>query len=152
MYQLEEIEKLASHCLNCKVKPCSNKGCPLNNNIPEFINFVKNKDYKNAYKTLSQTTVLPGVCGLICPHQKQCQSACVRRFKGEPVHIGSLEAFVFEKAQEEGCSLKDCVSIRKLKNFKKVAIIGGGPAGLTAAAFLKIAGLDVTIYEKYGYR
>ena len=151
MYQLEEIEKLASHCLNCKVKPCSNKGCPLNNNIPEFINFVKNKDYKNAYKTLSQTTVLPGVCGLICPHQKQCQSACVRGFKGEPVHIGSLEAFVFEKAQEEGCSLKDCVSIRKLKNFKKVAIIGGGPAGLTAAAFLKIAGLDVTIYEKYNY-
>ena len=95
MYQLEEIEKNAEYCLNCKMKPCSNKGCPLNNNIPEFISFVKNKDYKNAYKTLCQTTVLPGVCGLICPHQKQCQSACVRGIKGEPVQIGILESFVF---------------------------------------------------------
>lgn len=151
MYQLEEIEKNAEYCLNCKMKPCSNKGCPLNNNIPEFISFVKNKDYKNAYKTLCQTTVLPGVCGLICPHQKQCQSACVRGIKGEPVQIGILESFVFEKAQEEGYCLKDFVDIKALENPKRVAIIGGGPAGLTASAFLKIAGLDVTIFEKYDY-
>lgn len=151
MYQLEEIEKNAEYCLNCKMKPCSNKGCPLNNNIPEFISFVKNKDYKNAYKTLCQTTVLPGVCGLICPHQKQCQSACVRGIKGEPVQIGILESFVFEKAQEEGYCLKDFVDIKALENPKQVAIIGGGPAGLTASAFLKIAGLDVTIFEKYDY-
>ena len=151
MYQLEEIEKKASYCLNCKIKPCSNKGCPLNNNIPEFISFVKDKDYKNAYKTLSRTTVLPGVCGLICPHQKQCQSACVRGIKGAPVQIGDLEAFVFEKAQEEGYSLKDFVDIKTLEHPRQIAIIGGGPAGLTAAAFLKIAGLDVTIFEKYDY-
>lgn len=151
MYQLEEIEKNAEYCLNCKMKPCSNKGCPLNNNIPEFISFVKNKDYKNAYKTLCQTTVLPGVCGLICPHQKQCQSACVRGSKGDPVQIGILESFVFEKAQEEGYCLKDFVDIKALENPKRVAIIGGGPAGLTASAFLKIAGLDVTIFEKYDY-
>lgn len=151
MYQLEEIEKKASYCLNCKMKPCSNKGCPLNNNIPEFISFVKNKDYKKAYITLSQTTVLPGVCGLICPHQKQCQSACVRGIKGVPVQIGDLESFVFEKAQEEGYSLKDFVDIKSLEHPKQVAIIGGGPAGLTAAAFLRIAGLDVTIFEKYDY-
>ena len=151
MYQLEEIEKNAEYCLNCKMKPCSNKGCPLNNNIPEFISFVKNKDYKNAYKTLCQTTVLPGVCGLICPHQKQCQSACVRGSKGDPVQIGILESFVFEKAQEEGYCLKDFVDIKALENPKQVAIIGGGPAGLTASAFLKIAGLDVTIFEKYDY-
>lgn len=151
MYQLEEIEKKASYCLNCKMKPCSNKGCPLNNNIPEFISFVKNKDYKKAYITLSQTTVLPGVCGLICPHQKQCQSACIRGIKGVPVQIGDLESFVFEKAQEEGYSLKDFVDIKSLEHPKQVAIIGGGPAGLTAAAFLRIAGLDVTIFEKYDY-
>lgn len=151
MYQLEEIEKKASYCLNCKMKPCSNKGCPLNNNIPEFISFVKNKDYKKAYITLSQTTVLPGVCGLICPHQKQCQSACVRGIKGVSVQIGDLESFVFEKAQEEGYSLKDFVDIKSLEHPKQVAIIGGGPAGLTAAAFLRIAGLDVTIFEKYDY-
>lgn len=151
MYQLEEIEKKASYCLNCKIKPCSNKGCPLNNNIPEFISFVKNRDYKNAYKTLCKTTVLPGVCGLICPHQKQCQSACVRGIKGSPVQIGNLESFVFEKAQEEGYSLKDFVDIKALEHPKQVAIIGGGPAGLTAAAFLRIAGLDVTIFEKYDY-
>ncbi len=151
MYQLEEIEKKASYCLNCKMKPCSNKGCPLNNNIPEFISFVKNRDYKNAYKTLCKTTVLPGVCGLICPHQKQCQSACVRGIKGSPVQIGTLESFVFEKSQEEGYCLKDFVDIKTLENPKRVAIIGGGPAGLTAAAFLRVAGLDVTIFEKYDY-
>lgn len=151
MYQLEEIEKKASYCLNCKIKPCSNKGCPLNNNIPEFISFVKNRDYKNAYKALCKTTVLPGVCGLICPHQKQCQSACVRGIKGSPVQIGTLESFVFEKSQEEGYCLKDFVDIKTLENPKRVAIIGGGPAGLTAAAFLRVAGLDVTIFEKYDY-
>lgn len=112
---------------------------------------MKNKDYKKAYITLSQTTVLPGVCGLICPHQKQCQSACVRGIKGVPVQIGDLESFVFEKAQEEGYSLKDFVDIKSLEHPKQVAIIGGGPAGLTAAAFLRIAGLDVTIFEKYDY-
>ena len=123
-----------------KAEYCSNKGCPLQNDIPEFIKNVKEKNYKEAYKILCKTTVLPGICGRICPHTKQCQGACVRGIKAEPVSIGELEAFVFDKAMEENMTLKkaweEMGMINKEKEGKKVAVIGGGPAGLTAAAFL----------------
>jgi glutamate synthase (NADPH/NADH) small chain len=154
--KIEEIKEKANYCLNCKVKPCSNKGCPLNNNIPEFIKDIKEENYKEAYKILSQTTVLPGICGNICPHKKQCQGSCIRGIKGEAVSIGDLEAFVFKKAMLENYKLLDCwkeemSQNNKLAMNKKVAIIGGGPAGLTCSAFLAKAGIKVTIYEKYNY-
>ena len=82
---MEKINEKASYCLNCKVKPCSLKGCPLGNAIPDFIAQVKEENYEEAYKILSETTVLPGVCGRICPHKKQCQGSCIRGIKGEPV-------------------------------------------------------------------
>ncbi len=152
MESIDEINKKAQYCLNCKIKPCSNKGCPLGNNIPDFINAIKNEDYKKAYQILSLTTVLPGVCGRICPHKKQCQGSCVRGIKGNPVSIGDLEAFVFDMAVKNKINLSD-VFLDKEKNMqqKKVAVIGGGPAGLTCAAFLAKKGVDVTIYEKYNY-
>ena len=150
---MKEIEEKINYCLNCKVKPCSVKGCPLNNNIPEFIKAVKEEKYKEAYQILSETTVLPGVCGKICPHMKQCQGSCVRGIKGEPVSIGDIESFIFQKAIEQGYKLKDVIEKEKnseLEN-KKVAIVGGGPAGLTCSAFLAKSGVAVTIYEKYNY-
>ena len=150
---MKEIEEKVNYCLNCKIKPCSAKGCPLNNNIPEFIKEVKEEKYKEAYKILSETTVLPGVCGKICPHMKQCQGSCVRGIKGEPVSIGEIENFIFQKAIEQGYSLKDVIEKQEnpeLKN-KKVAIVGGGAAGLTCAAFLAKDEVNVTIYEKYDY-
>ena len=163
---MEEIKEKANYCLNCKIKPCSLKGCPLENNIPDFIKAVKEENYKQAYKILSKTTVLPGICGKICPHMKQCQGSCVRGIKGNPVSIGDIENFIFEQAVKEGYTLKDEMQSKKevpqtseiqetsnnenLKN-KKVAIIGGGPAGLTCAAFLAKDGVNVTIYEKYNY-
>lgn len=152
MESIDEINKKAQYCLNCKIKPCSNKGCPLGNNIPDFINAIKNEDYKKAYQILSLTTVLPGVCGRICPHKKQCQGSCVRGIKGTPVSIGDLEAFVFDMAVKNKINLSD-VFLDKEKNMqqKKVAVIGGGPAGLTCAAFLAKKGVNVTIYEKYNY-
>ena len=125
----------------------------MNNNIPDFIKEIKEENYKEAYKILCQTTVLPGVCGRICPHMKQCQGSCVRGIKGEPVNIGDLEAFVFDKAIEENLKFKDYMPQKineKLKS-KKVAIIGGGPAGLTCSAFLAKEGIQVTIFEKYNY-
>ncbi len=146
----EEIEEKANYCLNCKVKPCSLKGCPLNNNIPDFIQALKKQEYFEAYKILSETTILPGVCGRICPHEKQCQGACVRGIKGKTVSIGELEAYTFDKAHELGYHLADCYE-KKQKRDKKVAIIGGGPAGLTCATFLAKEGIQVTIYEKYDY-
>ena len=152
---MENIMEKANYCLSCKIKPCSVKGCPLNNNIPEFIKCIKEKNYKEAYKILSETTVLPGVCGRICPHTKQCQGSCIRGIKGNPVSIGELEAFTYDMATEEGMTLLDCykdeIEQNKLNNNKKVAIIGGGPAGLTCSAFLAKAGFKVTIYEKYDY-
>ena len=153
---MEGIKEKADYCLNCKVKPCSNKGCPLHNEIPDFIKEVKEGNLDKAYEILCNTTVLQGVCGRICPHQKQCQGSCVRGIKGEPVAIGDLEAFVFDKAMEQGNSLskvwnKEIEGNKGALNNKRVAVIGAGPAGLTAAAFLAKEGIEVTIYEKYDY-
>ena len=142
----KEIESKINMCLNCKMKPCSLKGCPLNNNIPDFIRAIKEEKYEKAYEILTETTVLPSICGRICPHFKQCMGSCVRGIRGKPVEIGALEAFVGDMA------IKNNYKIKKQKlNHKKIAIIGGGPAGLTAAAFLAKNGNNVTIYEKYNY-
>jgi glutamate synthase (NADPH/NADH) small chain len=152
---MKEIKKSANLCLNCKVKPCSIKGCPLGNNIPEFIKQIKEENYRKAYEILSETTVLQGVCGRICPHKKQCQGSCVRGIKGEPVSIGDMEAFIFDEFADEKDSLLKCYEDEMKKNNvsrkKRVAVIGGGPAGLTASSFLARNGIDVTIYEKYDY-
>ena len=165
---MEEINEKANYCLNCKVKPCSLKGCPLGNQIPNFIAQIKEGNYEEAYRILSETTVLPGICGRICPHKKQCQGSCVRGIKGEPVSIGDLEALVFDKVTNNGYSLTKCwekelnenktvttnsviKDTTKAINNKKVAVIGGGPAGLTCSAFLAKEGVQVTIYEKYDY-
>lgn len=146
----QQIEEKTNYCLNCKMKPCSQKGCPLENDIPSVIQAVKEKNIKKAYQILSQTTVIPGICGRICPHEKQCQGSCVRGIKSTPVSIGDIEAYVFDKAMEERESLQNCYPKKEL-NGKKVAIVGGGPAGLTCSAFLAKEGFEVTIYEKHNY-
>ena len=122
----DKIQEETIKCLNCKLKPCSKKGCPLHNNIPGFIEALKKENYLESYKILAETTVLSGICGKICPHDKQCQGSCVRGIKGTPVSIGELEDYVYEKAKEQKYTLKDCYEIKEKKN-KKVAIIGGGP-------------------------
>lgn len=141
---MENIKEKVDYCLNCPTKPCKT-GCPLENDIPSFIKEIKEENYKKAYEILSETTVLQAVCGRICPHMKQCMGKCVRGIKGEPVSIGELEAFIGDM------SIKNKWDIQKLEETsnKKVAIIGGGPAGLTASAFLRRKGYKVTIYEKH---
>ena len=143
METTENIKKYAQYCLNCKSKPCQ-KGCPLGNDIPEFISKIKEEKYEEAFNILQETTVLPAICGEICPHTKQCQGHCVRGIKGEPVQIGKLEAFVGEYAN------KNKLEIKKLEDNKneRVGIIGSGPAGLTAATYLAQRGYKVTIYER----
>ena len=145
---MEEIKEKANYCLNCPVKPCSNKGCPLNNNIPEFIRAIKEEDIKKAYDILSETTVLESICGRICPHMKQCEGSCVRGIKGSPVNIGDLEAYVGDIAIKNGYKISE---INRKNMNKKIAIVGGGPAGITASAFLLKKGFSVTIFEKYNY-
>ena len=145
---MNEIQEKANYCLNCPVKPCSNKGCPLENNIPGFIKAIKEEDYKKAYEILSETTVLEAVCGRICPHTKQCEGSCVRGIKSNPVSIGEMEAFIGDIAIKKKYKIAE---INVKNKYKKIAIVGGGPAGLTAAAFLLKNGYSVTIYEKYDY-
>lgn len=147
-----EIKQKAEYCLNCNNPQCK-IGCPLGNNIPKFIEQVKLGDYQKAYEILCETTVLSSACGRICPHQKQCQGKCIRGIKGEPVSIGELEAIVGDWALEQKDSLKNSFLKQDMpeqldKNAKRVAIVGGGPAGLTAGAFLRKHGFSVTIYEK----
>ena len=150
-----KIKEEAEYCLNCKTKPCSQKGCPLENDIPTFINYLKEEKYEEAYNTLIQTAVLPSICGRICPHYKQCMRACTRGIRGEPVRIGTLEAFVGDIAIKKGYKIVDKEKLtnnkENINKEKKIAIIGGGPAGITAAAFLAMKGNKVTIYEKYDY-
>ena len=145
---MEEIKEKANYCLNCPVKPCSNKECPLNNNIPEFIKAVKEEDIKKDCEILSETTVLESVCGRICPHMKQCEGSCVRGIKGEPVSIGDLEAYVGDVAIKNNYKISE---INRENKNKKIAIVGGGPAGITASAFLLKKGFSVTLFEKYNY-
>ena len=140
---MEEINEKSNYCLSCKNKPCT-KGCPLGNDITEFIKYIKEEKYEEAYKTLLETTVLSSICGRICPHEKQCQGSCIRGIKQTPVDIGNLEAFIGDMAIEKDWK----ITKYEENNNKKVAIIGGGPAGLTSAAFLERYGFNVTIYEK----
>lgn len=142
----DTIQKYTEHCLNCPVKPCSNKGCPLNNDIPTFIKNVKEGKIEEAYRVLSKTTVLGSICGRICPHMKQCEGSCIRGIKGEPVQIGEIEAYVFDEAIKNEW-YKNIEKTTELQG-KKVAVIGSGPAGLTCAYFLARSGADVTIFEK----
>ena len=143
----EELKQKANYCLNCKVKPCSNKGCPLNNDIPTFINLAKNGEFEKAYEIITKTSVLPSICGRICPHYKQCQGSCIRGIKGNPVIIGEIEAFIGDMAIKHNYNIK---KFDKQDLYQKnIAVIGGGPSGLTVSSFLARRGANITIYEKY---
>ena len=143
----EKILDKVNYCLNCKIKPCSNKGCPLNNDIPTFIKLLKERNIEEAYYTLLKTTILGSICGRICPHYKQCMGSCVRGIKGESVHIGEIEAYISDYGLDHNL-IKNIEKTNELKG-KNIAVIGGGPAGLTASYFLARAGASVTIFEKH---
>ena len=144
MLDINDVKNKAEYCLNCKAKPCT-KGCPLGNNIPDFIKCIKEERYVDAFNVLNETTVFEPICGRICPHFSQCQGNCVRGLKGDPVSIGELEAFIGDMAIENGWKIK-----KDLKNNnKKIAVVGSGPCGLTCSAFLARKGYNVTIFEKH---
>lgn len=141
-YTYEMAVNEAKRCLNCKNKPCRS-ACPVQIDIPAFIERVANEDMEGAYQIISQSSSLPAVCGRVCPQEKQCESKCVRGIKGEAVGIGRLERFVADWHREH-CTEKPAVPA---PNGHKVAIIGAGPSGLTAAGDLAKLGYKVTVYE-----
>ncbi|SDA40531.1 glutamate synthase (NADPH/NADH) small chain [Lachnospiraceae bacterium G11] len=141
-YNEEEAVEEAGRCLNCKNALCM-KGCPVSINIPGFIAQVKERNFKEAYRIISESSSLPAVCGRVCPQESQCEGKCVRGIKGEPVSIGKLERFVADWARENGIKPEGA----KALNGKKVAVIGSGPAGLTCAGDLAKLGYEVTIFE-----
>jgi glutamate synthase (NADPH/NADH) small chain len=141
-YTKEMALEESQRCLHCKHKPCIS-GCPVNVNIPDFIEKVKSEDFEGAYEIISLTSSLPAVCGRVCPQESQCESKCVRGIKAEPVAIGRLERFVADWHRE---NVETKVE-EPVKNGHKVAIVGAGPAGLTAAGDLARKGYDVTVFE-----
>lgn len=141
-YTKEQAIDEANRCLNCKNKPCVS-GCPVTIDIPEFISKVNEEDFESAYQIIAKSSSLPAVCGRVCPQESQCESKCVRGIKGEPVAIGRLERFV---ADYHMANCKEAPELPK-QNGHKVAIIGGGPSGLTCAGDLAKMGYDVTIFE-----
>ena len=145
MKSIEEINELAKWCLNCKLKPCSKVGCPMQTNIPEFIEKIKTGEYEEAYKILVDNNLFSHVCSLVCPQEEQCEAKCVRAIKQTPTKIGELEQFINEWALQNQINYKIANSE---KNGKKVAIIGSGPAGIEGAIELLKKGYEVTIFEK----
>lgn len=132
----------ARRCLNCKNKPCVG-ACPVQIDIPAFIERVANEDMEGAFNILSESTSLPAVCGRVCPQENQCEGQCVRGIKGEPVGIGRLERFVADYHRENSTE----TPVKPEPNGHKVAVIGAGPSGLTVAGDLAKMGYKVTIYE-----
>lgn len=141
---IEEIKEQAEYCLNCKNKPCQT-GCPLKNDIPSFIKCVKEENFEEAFKILSQTTIFEPICGRICPHKSQCEGSCVRGIKSESVNIGKLETAVGDYMLEHiNLQVEDANN-----QSKRVAIIGSGPSGLACSYYLSTRGFKVDIYEKH---
>lgn len=135
--------KEADRCLQCK-KPKCQEGCPIHNNIPKFIALLREGKIEEAYWVIRETSSMPAVCSRVCPHEFQCEGSCIRGKKGDPVAIGMLERYIVDWMVMNHKNMKrECA----MPNGKKVAMVGSGPAGMTAAFYLAHEGYDCTIFE-----
>ena len=133
----------AQRCLQCKSAKCI-AGCPVQVNIPEFINHVAEGNFSAAAQCMLRDNALPAITGRVCPQETQCEALCVCGVKSAPVAIGYLERYVADWAYQH---LNEAAEVRPQASGKKVAVIGAGPAGLTAAGELVKYGHEVTVYE-----
>ncbi len=141
-YTAEMAIEEANRCLGCKNPKCV-EGCPVNVRIPEFIKKVQEGDFKAAYEIITSTNALPALSGRVCPQESQCECKCVRGIKGEPVAIGRLERFVADWYRENINAMPE----KTESNGIKVAVVGSGPAGMTASSDLAKMGYQVTMFE-----
>jgi len=144
-YSLEQAKEEASRCIQCPKRSCVD-GCPVEVDIPDFIKAIRDGDMPEAVRILKSKNSLPGICGRVCPQETQCESTCSLAKKGAPIAIGRLERFVadWERANMPSANSP---SIQPSASGKQVAVVGSGPAGLTAAADLAKLGHNVTIFE-----
>ncbi len=141
-YTMAEAIQEAQRCLHCKVPQCK-KGCPISNDIPDWIHELKKGNLGNAISIIRAKSNLPAVCGRVCGHEKQCEGSCVLGKKGEAVHIGKLERFIADFDSENGLTHEDIAE----KTRGKVAVIGAGPSGITVAGDLSRMGFAVEVFE-----
>ncbi len=148
-YSEEQAVDEAKRCLGCKNKPCVDH-CPVNIDIPAFINLIAEGEHEKAYQTITEHNSLPAICGRVCPQESQCEGKCTRGIKGEPVAIGRLERFVADHHKANSASAgtaKSAPAKIEPEVRKKVAVIGSGPSGLSCAGNLARKGYNVTIFE-----
>jgi glutamate synthase (NADPH/NADH) small chain len=147
-YSSDQAVNEAKRCLNCKKQPCV-AGCPVEVHIPEFVHLVSEGKFDEAVAEIKKTNALPAICGRVCPQEEQCEQLCVLGRKGQPVAIGRLERFVADwEAAHPTVGLCDVTQAPPpATRVAKVAVIGAGPAGLTAAGELACMGYDVTLFE-----
>ncbi len=145
-YSPEIARREAARCLQCRHRPCV-KGCPVGIDIPGFVRLIAEGDFAGAAAVIRQDNTLPAICGRVCPQEVQCESLCVLGRKGQPVAIGNLERFAADWEREtRGGAAGRTVKVNGQKKGK-VAVVGSGPASLTAAAELNRLGYQVTIFE-----
>ena len=143
-YHPDDALRESERCLMCPDQPCVS-GCPVNINIPGFIQKIGEKDIRGAYDILTQTSLLPAICGRVCPQENQCEGVCTVGESLEAVAIGRLERFVGDTAIREGWTNIPYIEA----NCFKVGIVGSGPAGIACAADMAKAGCDVTVFEAF---
>ena len=144
-YSPETAIKEAQRCLQCK-KPGCVAGCPVEIDIPGFIQLIKEEKFTESIRHIWQKNSLPAVCGRVCPQEIQCEGLCIVGKKGEPVAIGNLERFVADWERENGTG---ALPPKADPTGKKVAVVGSGPAGLTVAGDLIAKGHEVTVFEAF---
>lgn len=137
-----EAKAEAERCLQCK-KPACVSGCPVTIDIPAFIGLIADGEILRAAAKIKEQNMLPAICGRVCPQEDQCEAQCILGNKDKPIMIGQLERFVADEERKNVLTLP----VMRPKTGKRVAVVGSGPAGLTAAAELAKAGHSVVMYE-----